>query len=91
MKVIKKGSGQNGWSKEFECTGHGNGDGGCGAILLVEQNDLYKTYKHDHGGGHEVFTTFRCSECSVETDITVPSNIYVRESEHKPRPCISDR
>ncbi len=42
MKVIKPGRPQKGWSHEFTCTGDGNGRGGCGAILLVEQEDLYE-------------------------------------------------
>lgn len=81
MKVIKKGRDQKGWSKEFVCTGTGNGGGGCGAKLLVEEGDLYHTYRSDHGGGRDTFTTFRCCECRVETDVTVPSSVKVRRSE----------
>jgi hypothetical protein len=69
MKVIKKGRQQSGWSNEFKCTGSGNGGGGCGAVLLVETPDLFTTHHHDHGGGHDVFVTFECSECGVLTDI----------------------
>ena len=69
MKLIKEGRKQTGWSKEFECTGKGNGGGGCGAILLVEQGDVYKTFRSDYGGGTESYNTFKCSECGVETDI----------------------
>ena len=69
MKVLKKGREQQGWSKEFTCTGRGNGDGGCGATLLVERADVYRTHRYDYGGGHDTFSTFKCSECGVETDI----------------------
>lgn len=68
MKVIKKGRKQKGWSSEHTCSGSGNGGGGCGAVLLVEQGDLYKTVSHCRDET-EIFVTFRCSECGVETDI----------------------
>lgn len=75
MEVIKKGRPQKGWSIEVECTGRGNGGGGCGALLLVSVGDLYKTYSHARDESTE-YITFTCSECSVRTDIKdVPSNI----------------
>jgi len=75
MKIITPGRKQNGWSKECICTGFGNGDGGCRAVLLVEQADLYKTYSHCRDETDE-YTTFKCSACGVETDIKdVPYNI----------------
>lgn len=75
MKILKPGRPQNGWSKECICTGAGNGMGGCGAVLLVEQTDLYKTYRHCREET-DTFITFKCSACGVETDITgVPYNI----------------
>ena len=69
MKVIAEGRAQKGWSKEYVCTGEGNGGGGCAAVLLVEFNDLYITHHYDYGGGHDTYTTFRCGACGVETDI----------------------
>ena len=69
MKVIKPGRAQSGWAKRFKCTGAGNSGGGCGAVLLVEHNDLYLTHNYDYGGGHDVYTTFRCCGCGVQTDI----------------------
>lgn len=69
MKVIKKGRKQKGWSKEYLCSGKGNGDGGCGATLLVERDDIFAT-KHEHYDGSTTFyKTFRCPECGVMTDI----------------------
>jgi hypothetical protein len=79
MKVIQSGDGRKGWAKEFTCTGAGNGNGGCGAILLVEENDVYKTHYYDYGGGHDSYNTFKCPQCGNETDITVPSSVHVRE------------
>lgn len=80
MKVLRNGDGRKGWAKEYECTGAGNGNGGCGAILLVEEGDLYKTHSYDYGGGHDVYTTFKCPQCGNETDVKgVPSSVSVRE------------
>ena len=75
MKVLEKGPG---WGIECKCTGSGNGGGGCGAKLLVEREDIYLTHHYDYGGGHDIFYTFRCPECGVETDLDemkVPSMI----------------
>lgn len=67
MKVIKKGREQKGWAQEFTCTGKGNGDGGCGAVLLVEEDDIYITKSGCRTT--EQYNTFRCCECKVETDL----------------------
>lgn len=69
MKVIAKGSGQKGWSTQTKCTGGGNGGGGCGAELLVEQPDLFTTSSSDMGGDTETHITFKCCECGVLTDL----------------------
>lgn len=74
MKVLQPGTGQKGWSKECKCTGDGNGKGGCGALLLVEQPDLFRTESHARDET-TYYTTFKCSECGVLTDIVVPSTI----------------
>ena len=66
MKVLETGPG---WSMQVICTGKGNGDCGCGARLLVERGDIYLTHSYDYGGGHDIFYTIKCPECSVETDI----------------------
>lgn len=69
MKVIKKGRQQKGWAKQITCTGKGNGRGGCGAVLLIEEPDLFQTSKHSYGDTYpEYFVTFKCSECGVLTD-----------------------
>jgi hypothetical protein len=68
MKVIEKGRKQRGWSKEFRCTGDGNGGGGCSAYLLVEQPDIFQTSSSARDET-DYFNTFKCSECGVLTDI----------------------
>lgn len=75
MKVVKEGRPQKGWATEQTCTGAGNGKGGCGAVLLVEEADLFKT-SSSCMGEVEHYVTFRCIACGVDTDITnVPSHI----------------
>lgn len=69
MKVLEKGREQKGWSKEYHCSGGGNGLGGCNAKLLVEEGDLFKTSSSDYTGHTDHYTTFQCSECQVLTDI----------------------
>lgn len=66
MQVLKKGRKQKGWAKEFECTG--NGSGGCGARLLVEQKDMFVTQSHARDETTN-YNTFKCCECGVLTDI----------------------
>lgn len=71
MKVVKKGNGAVGWSKELTCTGAGNEGRGCGAVLLVEEDDVYST----QGGVKDetyYYTTFVCTECGVATDFRDP-------------------
>lgn len=76
MKVIKKGREQKGWSKEYTCTGKGNGDGGCGARLLVSEGDFYET-SSSCMGEVDYYITFRCPCCGVETDIDdVPGRMW---------------
>ena len=82
MKVLSKGRTQKGWSKQLRCSGDGNGGGGCSAILLVEQPDLYHTYKHSYDGSSDTFTSFTCCDCGVETDIEdVPSHLELYSKE----------
>jgi len=69
VKVLEKGREQSGWAAEFICTGNGNGGGGCGAKLLVEEADVYLTSRSSYDGETESFTTFKCCDCGVETDI----------------------
>ena len=79
MKILKPGREQKGWSVEVTCTGGGNGGGGCGAVLLVEQADLYKTYRNARDET-DTFITFRCPSCRVETDLKdVPYHVKVKE------------
>lgn len=75
MKVLAKG---DDWNIKATCTGGGNGDGGCGAVLLVEAEDVGRTESHDRDGSITQFATFRCPECQVLTDLPynkIPSSV----------------
>ncbi len=74
MRVIKEGRPQKGWATEATCTGAGNGKGGCGATLLVEQADLFSTSSSCRDET-DYFTTFQCPSCGVLTDIGVPTAV----------------
>ena len=71
MKILKKGRPQKGWATEAKCTWEGNGGGGCGALLLIEEEDLYQTRSEHYDGNTDYYITLKCSECGVTTDIKV--------------------
>lgn len=75
MKVIKAGNPQKGWAKKFTCSGNGNGGGGCSAVLMVEQGDVFLTHSSHYDGSNETYKTFECPSCGVLTDI--PTSVYV--------------
>ena len=78
MKVIKKGRHQKGWSFQTVCTGNGNDGGGCEAVLLVEEADIYRTESHARDET-TAYATFQCPECDVLTDLPdgkVPSHVW---------------
>lgn len=86
MEVVKAGRPQKGWSNEFVCTGKGSGEGGCGAVLLVSQYDVYRKIVgydgyYDDEPMHGNF--FICSQCGVETKIELPEGIRPRGSRPK--------
>jgi hypothetical protein len=69
MKVLKKGRKQKGWAIEADCTGAGNKGGGCGAKLLIEQADVFRTTSSHYDGSTDYYNTFKCPDCGVLTDI----------------------
>ena len=92
MKTVKNGRKQAGWAEKFRCTGDGNGGGGCGAVLLVSQADLYKTSCQSYGDtSPEYFNTFCCPECGVETDVEVPVDVYSKRPSDKKRKAIATK
>ena len=83
MKVLKPGRPQKGWAKEFECTGRGNSGGGCGAILLIEADDLFYTYSYGRDEEY-CYVTFKCVSCGVKTDLKredIPNGVRIRGRE----------
>lgn len=71
MKVLEPGRQQKGWATEAKCTGDGNQGGGCGALLLVEEPDVFRTMTGANYGGDspEPCATFQCPSCGVLTDL----------------------
>lgn len=69
MKVLKKEN-TNIWGTVQVCTGYGNGDNGCGALLLVREEDVFVTFLDDiRGPETKFFYTFKCPICGRLTDI----------------------
>ena len=66
MKVIEKG---NNWNLERRCTGAGNGRGGCNSLLGIALDDIYLTYGGDYIEITDIYYTFKCPVCGVETDL----------------------
>ena len=82
MKVLEEGAG---WSIKQFCTGDGNGEGGCGAHLLVEESDIFETAHTDYGGDRETYVTFRCPQCKKLTDIGPPNVLAAIRRNLKPQ------
>lgn len=70
MKIIKEGVPYV-WSKEFTCTGNGTDDRGCGAVLLVSEEDLYRLYYPIWDGETGSCSAFTCPCCGVETHLSL--------------------
>ena len=68
MKVLQHGN-PNGWEIEWDCSGAGNGNGGCGALLLVAEDDIFVTANTDYAGDTDYYYTFKCPDCGRMTDI----------------------
>ena len=84
MKVLKKGRKQKGWSIKETCTGYGNGLGGCGAKLLVEEADIYED--GSGGDGDDYCRIFICPECGVVSiflDKEIPSTIWEKTQKRR--------
>ena len=81
MQVLEKGRPQKGWAVETICTGKGNGDGGCGAKLLVEEGDVFKTHSSARDES-TYYITFKCPECGVKTDLDNSDNYSGHVPDH---------
>ncbi len=72
MEIVRPGREQDGWSKEFECTGtEYNGPTGCGALLRVTKADLFQKHTHDIGGARDE-TVMMCPCCGAQTVLPEP-------------------
>lgn len=71
MRVLKRKN-PTGWEVEKVCTGEnrGYGDGGCGALLAVEETDVHIFSDFGHlVDGDPRFFGFICPECGKCTGI----------------------
>ncbi len=66
MKIIEPGNFSTLWKIEHRCTGWGNDDHGCNALLEVEKDDL-RYFPDD--GEEESSVSFKCACCGALTDI----------------------
>jgi len=65
MKVIEEG-----YVRQFRCSGYGNGDRGCGALLEVDHNDLRYFGEQEYPWRiAEEAVLFKCPCCGALTDI----------------------
>lgn len=80
MKVLEKGRDQCGWAQELRCAVVG----GCGAKLLVEEDDVYYIRSTDYGGGTDTVYYFVCCECGCTNTLgsyaDVPRNVRAFEA-----------
>lgn len=70
MKIINQTQ-PFGWVKEMTCTGHGNGNKGCGSVLEVNRDDLrfFKGVSGDSWGSSDPAVMFKCMVCGDVTDV----------------------
>lgn len=71
MEIIKPGKLDTGpWSQELTCTGRGNGDKGCEALLKVDRDDLrYYEGQEFPWRVSEAAVCFKCPCCGKVTDL----------------------
>ena len=85
MKILKAGDNMSGvWAGKILCTGHGNGNTGCGALLEVSEEDLYGTHSSFMGRAETYYITILCPCCGAETDLANSDG-----NRHKELPRIS--
>ena len=68
MRIFKQEN-PNVWKIEAICTGHGNDDKGCGAKLVINENDIFVTAHFGSVCETEFFFSFRCPKCGKLTDV----------------------
>ena len=68
MKILERGKADC-WETEQICTGRGNGDGGCGAKLLVSEKDIRVTKHTCIDDSVSTYYKFKCPCCNKKTNI----------------------
>ncbi len=85
MKIIEKKKKQV-WSEEVTCTANNyfnNSGPGCGSKILLEEGDIYYSYReHNFRSGRKdgYFKYFRCPSCNVINIIkNIPNYVHKKE------------
>ena len=83
MKILEPGEPtKRPWSRVIVCTGRGNGFGGCGAKLLIEEGDLFFTTLSDETATQ--CDTICCHQCSRLTDLgNLPFTVTRHAGQHE--------
>lgn len=84
--VVQEGVEDEQWTLRTKCTGNGNGDGGCGAILVVKPMALFRTRSYFAGRETGSHVTFECPSCRCWTDVRdeIPHRFLVAMPERSP-------
>jgi len=70
MKVLEPGKVKQKWSLRHRCTGWGNGNDGCEALLELEVEDLrYRPGCYDEKCESDPFVSFKCICCGEITNL----------------------
>ena len=70
MKILEPGKVEETWTIRHRCTGWGNGDDGCEALLEVEREDLrYYEGQELPWRTSEPAVCFKCPCCNKLTDL----------------------
>jgi hypothetical protein len=67
MQVLEKSQPKNQWTETVTCTGVPNVRQGCGAKLIINEDDLFRIEIGNAGFQHYI-AQFQCPECGVRTD-----------------------
>lgn len=85
MKILEPGKVGKNWTIQKRCTGWGNGNKGCNALLEIELSDLryFPGVPGDSWGSREKAVSFKCPCCGQITDLGL--NDWPKGHENLPR------
>ncbi len=80
MKVLEMGPK---WSYKMRCTGSGWAGSGCGALLEIEEDDVFESSHTDIAGDTEYYFSICCPVCNQNTDVNksvLPEKVKMKAS-----------